>query len=1413
MTMDLVFDTGDATFDLRVDAARPEVTVGEVVGVLRGDARTAARGPVDVDGRAVAPDTPVGQAGVLRGSVLGLRPRPTRDLPPPSGVVLVEVQWVAGPRAGDTVLLPPGTHLVGRAATCAVVVDDPAVSVQHCVLHVDDGGHAAIEPLAPTNPVEVDGTVVTARTPLAPDQLVKLGRGLVTVGPPAADDRPAGALGPRSGATTTTFNRPPRVLHPYEPQPLEPPTEQTTASGARGFSIITVLGGAIAGIVMYTLTKSVISLVFPVVGVITGVLGQVDAKRRARKDARLSTRRLGAALRDFEAELVRRQAADREQLRLTHPPLPEVFRRARAGSVRLWERRPGHDDFLRLNAGYGAIPWAPPLGGRNAPHPDAVAALKAHGLLTGAPVVVSLAGRGIIGLAGDRALSLAVARALLCQVATHHGPADVTIVLGCSPGTVADWNWAKWLPHLTDPSGSEEPLVGVGPEGLEATLGDLLRSEAQARRTTLVVVDGDGFTSARATRLRALMADEERPFAALFLAPSVDRLPAQCTEVIEVGIDGPRARLRRPRRAELVDGFRVAGTTEHDARECARHLARFDDPDLVAEGSGLPAQASLLSVLGDAYAEPDTYLAAWAAEGPDPPVRGPVALTEEGPFELDMAADGPHALIAGTTGSGKSELLRSVVTSFAARCSPTGVNFVLIDYKGGSAFDVAGGLPHTVGMVTDLDEHLGERALRCLEAELHHRERVLRDAGASDLPAYRALPGVAPMPRLVVVIDEFATMAAELPDFLNSLVGIAQRGRSLGVHLILATQRPAGAVNANIKANTNLRIALRVQDAADSTDVLNDPAAARLPRSRPGRVILRLGPGELVTAQAARVTGPQRGSGPAVTVQPFRLVPGDASAGSVPPTGESAPGPAEAGGGAGPVTELEAIVAATREAARRARLPEPRRPWPDPLPASVDLLALLDPPPPSPTATWVGLADDPDGQAQYPLAIDLADGHLGVFGVRGSGTTTALLTAVLGWAHRLGPDELHVYAVDFGAGELAPLEALPHVGAVIRATETERQLRLLRLLAATVDERRAGRDGGPRLLVVIDDLPAFRAGLDDAGDPNAQGLFDRTFAAAAEVGVHFAITADRIFGTPRAILDRCGRKVLLELADKSDFQTFGFAAKNLPSFRPGLGLDTVSRLEVQLAAAGDLEEAVAKVAARHAGTAGPPAIGVLPALVTTAELAPPTVGPAHPWRVPFGLSDTTLAATTFELLEGDHLLVAGPPRSGRSTTLATIATQLRRSPTGPYLAAVAVRRSPLREAPWRDLFDEVVTDTATVGPAIARLVVHPGPVVLLVDDAETVEDKDSVFKELFAAHRPDVHVIAAGRNDALRSAYSHWTRQVRESRRAILVVPALDYDGDLAGAPLPRRPRLPLLPGRGYQSWDGLLELVQVAVP
>ena len=541
-----------------------------------------------------------------------------------------------------------------------------------------------------------------------------------------------------------------------------------------------------------------------------------------------------------------------------------------------------------------------------------------------------LAKGGVVGIVGERGQALSLARALVCQAAVLHGPADLTVAVLTEPEAREDWDWVKWLPHARDAGGAAGRQLAVGTTAGAALAAELADRDADDPRQVLAVLDSPALIEGRGAAGRALLRAGEK-VSGIVIARTSERLPAACTTVVELADEAGEVRLLRPQTGQRIDPLLVAGMAPHTARECAIALARFEDADLQLAGGALPAYVGLLSLLGMGEPHGDDLRRRWASTDGETGLQARFALSEDGPLDIDLVSDGPHGLVAGTTGAGKSELLRSLVAALAAAHSPLRINFVLVDYKGGSAFGECAELPHTVGMVTDLDEQLGERALLSLEAELRYRERVLREHRATDLIEYDKLVAqggagpFAPLPRLLVVIDEFATLASELPDFVPSLVGIAQRGRSLGVHMLLATQRPSGAVNENIRANTNLRVCLRVQTPQDSTDVIDSPAAAKIPRNQPGRAQVRLGPSELIPVQTALVSGITAGpAAAAVSTEPF--VVGD----------DERRNGGEAGGArVSAASDLQRLVVAATDAFAGAHTL--RRPWLPPLPGQVGL--------------------------------------------------------------------------------------------------------------------------------------------------------------------------------------------------------------------------------------------------------------------------------------------------------------------------------------------------------------------------------------------------------------------------------------------------------------------------------------------
>lgn len=1370
------------------------VTLAEVARAVLGDADAPA---LFVDGKLFSVDLPVGDLGIHAGGTVA------SEAPPGPAPGVGDLRVVAGPGAGMSVRLVPGLHVIGSGPGANVAVRAPGVRPRHAVVRIGAGGDAY---------VAAGGA---AWRPLVPAGLLRIGGCLLSWLPAGTAVAPLRSVPGRRG--TVPFNRPPRRVVTDDAAVVEVPAPPKPPAPRTGLGVAALIVPILFGLTMAVVVHPRMAL-FAFLGPVMMLAGRLDDRRRSRRFRRTSAIEAASAAEAVGDAIDRARVAEVLRRHRTCPSLPDLRVRS-LGHPRLWERRPAAGDFMRLLVGYGRPAWRPQLTGdpttASTPVREAIARRRR---LPMTAVTLDLGAGQVAGIAGAPGETIELVRGLVTQAAVLHGPADLRIaVVTDRPDT---WDWVKWLPHASLDGGGERRLLAGTPEEVARLVTVLTPPAPQpppaslvrggpaqpglpgAEPLTLLVVDLPDLAAPWLAGLRGLLAGRGGPIAGIVVAAATTALPSVCTSVTLVR--GGVAQCTGSEDGEVA--VVPAAVGEDVARAIARNLARFDDPERCEPGAELPAAVSLLDIAGMGRPSAEAVSARWRSAGRIPPIAAPIGVTEAGPLVIDLVADGPHALLAGTTGSGKSELLRTLVASLAVAVDPEHLTFVLIDYKGGSAFDVCAALPHTVGVVTDLDDRLAERALRCLEAELRHREARLRTAGADDLAAYLALGAAEPLPRMLIVIDEFAALAKELPEFMDALVDIAARGRSLGVHLLLATQRPAGVIRDNVRANTNLRVALRVQDRADSTDVIGDPGAAAIARGQAGRGFVRLGPGEVVPFQAAQVTGPVRSGGaPAVWARPFRF--------ALEQDPFTAASPVREGDGA--PTELEAIVAAVVAAADG--MTPPRRPWPEPLPDRVEAAELPPAERPGPGAVALGLRDEPDQQRQTTHWWDPDDGPLVLYGLTGSGTTTGLTTIATGLAGSGSPSELHMYVLDFDAGATGALAGLPHVGAAIGPLERERQVRLIRRLAAEVDLRKGdagragvvGEAGRPRIVLLIDNYAGFTAAFEAALDTPVREALGRIITEGPGVGVVTVLTASRTNAVPLALASAIPNKIVFRMADPLAATTLGL--RGIPTDLPdGRAIDVQSRREIQVALphrrglAAAVEAIRARSAPRDGG--GPQPVEELPVQVPLDRVAHRFGIGADEWFVPVGIGDRDLTVVGLALAPGDHVYVAGEPRSGKSSLLAAIGAMALRAPTTAQVTAVALRPSPLRDVGPEAM---VIDDPDALPAALEALESRDGPQLLLIDDADALDDP-GILKRLAASRRPGFHVVAAGRRD-VKTQYQHWAKDLCRSRIGVWLRPSPGLDGDLWSTPMPRHVPSGIPPGRGYLVAGGTVELVHAA--
>ncbi|MFI1536461.1 type VII secretion protein EccCa [Streptomyces anandii] len=1138
--------------------------------------------------------------------------------------------------------------------------------------------------------------------------------------------------------TQQVVHRPARRTRPLPaavPRTVEAPPNLPEGKVGNAATALLPMAGVISSVVMMTIIRNsqfaalgAIVLVVALAGAVVLFLSQ---RGKAQRTRRVQRERYLEYLEGMREELGAAERERRRQARLLDPP-PTALQDIVRDPARLWERRRQDADFLRVRLGTGDVPVQELAVARNSaqgvltpPDPfmlnEARALRGRFGTATDFPLTVPLDRAGNVSVVGDRAGVLRVARALLVQAAVMHAPDDLAI--GLATTDEAEWAWSKWLPHVLDQQAYDGPVPArrIAPDLalLARTCASDLRRRvgyaAEVRRglsgkdalrltgRLLVVSDVHGGTAAELPLPYGAVGLSEAGVTVLHLLEQQVHEPGEVT--VRITVDGDRIvveDLRTP------DAPVAHGTSDAVSAPGAEGLARMLAPlRLSAESASEeatpvsgPVDFPTLLGIDDPAALDLSRL--WAPREERDFLRVPIGLTgRHEPVLLDLKESsqlgmGPHGLCVGATGSGKSELLRTLVLALAATHSPEDLALVLIDYKGGATFAPFAGLPHVAGVITNLENQAGlvERVHTSLAGEVKRRQQVLKDAGnVADIGQYAALraterPDLEPLPHLFVVIDEFGELITAKPDFIDLFLSIGRIGRSIGVHLLLSSQRIESGKLKGLDTYLSYRLGLRTFSADESRTVLDTTDAFHLP-PLPGFGFLKVDTSTYERFKAGYVSGAHRAaetreaSDTSPVAWPYPAY-------TTPPPTETADEPVATRRETGP-TVLSVMVDQLVGAA-----PPVRRIWLPPLPEAVALDAAAGPLRAGPEGLRLdggdgpmrvplGTLDDPDRQVQQPWLLDLtvAGGHAAVIGGPQSGKTTLLRTLALSLALTHTPRDVAVYGLDLAGGGLSALSGLPHVGGIAGRADRERIARTVAEVGGMLAEReelfrtrgidsvgqlRSWRAAGllpepaaTDVVLLIDGFGALREEFPELEDTVA-GLLRR----GSGYGIHVVAGMLRWNDVRIATQSLFGSRIELRLNDPTDSSIDRRLSETLTGECAGRAL-TDDRLFAQVAlpridnsgataGLGAVLEQTARTvrAAWHGERAAP--VRILPTRLPATKLPSARAESA---RTPIGVDQDTLSPVLLDLFGSDqHLLVLGDSECGKTNLLRLITAQL-----------------------------------------------------------------------------------------------------------------------------------------------------------
>lgn len=1000
------------------------------------------------------------------------------------------------------------------------------------------------------------------------------------------------------------LNRSPRLLYEFDKKPIEilnPPEKPEKPKENIVIKLMPMLlmigvvvviqSGMIGGTAMGGPQFMIMAVASMSVGLMTSILAFVHSKKQYKKN-------LAEWKSDYknyiENKQVEIQSAHGKELRALidlYPDVEQTREFVKTFSGRLFERCLEDSDFLHVRVGLGAIPAMRKPTFKNEekvktdnelmPIPEQLCDRYEH--IENAPVMLHMRESGNIGVVGTNDEQYEFFKHLILDVCVQHYYEDVQIIVMLPQEDREKYRWIKWLPHIKESGGdlrgivcSEENKDDIF-EHMYALMANRSASGSSSADDGVellpyyIVFVIEEYSIKTHPLFNFAENCSSLGFSFVYFKNYMENLPQFCQEIVQLNQGGGVIRIKDNK--EYACHFVKEPINDESIKFVTERLAPVFC-EKIALASNLTANISLFELLNIITPKNLDLKELWKKSNVKKSLAAPLGVNAKGEtvfLDLHEKAHGPHGLVAGTTGSGKSEIMQSYILAIAANFHPFEVAFVIIDFKGGGMANQFDGLPHLIGKITDIDNHEINRSLQSIRAELEKRKRLFAEFYVNHIDDYIAKfqSGAAkiPLPHLVLIVDEFAELKAEQPEFMKELISTARVGRSLGIHLILATQKPSGQVNEQIWSNSRFKLCLKVATKEDSNEVLRTPLASEI--REPGRAYLQVGNNEIFTLFQSAYSGASAVSDKYGNIREFEISEVDF-------TGKRTvviERKAERTSDGEKITQLKAMVEYVATYCKNAGITGLPSICPPPLP---NLLAFKKPDRiiASSAQMLIGIYDDPENQAQPDVILDLSIGNVVLIGAAQTGKTMLLQTILRAIAETSSPKQISVYILDFASRVLKTYENLNHVGGILTDADDERLKSFFKMMVEEMESRKehfsqlgiSSYDAYlemeseelpsmPRIVIMLDNIAAFREMYQDSYEDTLLNICREGLA----LGITVIATSKQAVGVSYKFLSNFETRIAFHCSDSAEYGSIFDRCNMQPKDVPGRGLVSIDK--------------------------------------------------------------------------------------------------------------------------------------------------------------------------------------------------------------------------------------------------------------